>query len=137
MEERYRDSDTLVRGASIIVKRARVYGDRYKSIHVFGRNLVELDTLVKLWGGSVYPHGTGFTWMLGHRTKQLEIVSDLQLLGFDVSRLFVLEVGSSDAGSDGVVDIDHPISVHQCLAALDQDHLISSGGDDSNRRSCQ
>lgn len=86
MEDRHRDSDTLVRGTRIIVERSRLYKvrEKYYTLHVFSKTLTDVQLLRDLWGGNYYSHGVGFTWMLSTNTKLLQILEDLEQLGIEL-----------------------------------------------------
>ena len=52
----------------------RIQG-KYPRIHVFSRSKLELDRLVREFGGNFYSHGTGWLWVLSGK----KIISELLL----------------------------------------------------------
>jgi hypothetical protein len=46
---------------------------KYPRIHVFSRSVVELDRLVRRFGGNYYKHRSGFMWVLSGK----QVIADL------------------------------------------------------------
>jgi hypothetical protein len=100
----------VVRASAVVEDRGRVYvvQEKYRSIHVFSRDVVELDLLERAFGGRHYPHGTGYTWMLGEVNALKKVAEELLKYVGDESRVvrdlvatgLLLEDASTQDGAD-------------------------------------
>jgi hypothetical protein len=64
----------------IVIARARgyLYKGKYPQVVVFATDGLELDKLIRAFGGHSYPHGSGFTWVLSKRTELTEFVKQIK-----------------------------------------------------------
>lgn len=77
------------RAAEIVGTRGRAYiaKGKYVSIVVFSTSIMEMDLLIRTFGGNRYVHGSGWIWVLGRRSQLLTLKGLLDEWGVENERL--------------------------------------------------
>ena len=67
-----------------IQQKARGYMTKgiYPRIHVFSRTTMELDRLVRKFGGNYYRHGSGFLWVFSGRKAIKDLIKQVGEAGY-------------------------------------------------------
>lgn len=78
MENRRGSKEQVERASKLVVARGRAYLVKRKTrsvpqVHLFSKDLIELDLLCLVFGGNHYYHLTGRTWMLQRRVDVLRL----------------------------------------------------------------
>jgi hypothetical protein len=55
---------------------------KYPRIHVFSRSVMELDRLVREFGGGTYKHGSGFIWVFSGKEAIKDLLARLGEEGY-------------------------------------------------------
>lgn len=79
------DKETMGRtltAAELVKERAHTYRvNKYLQVHVFTRLPAEYNTLMREFGGHVYKHGSGWTWVVTKRTELQMLCKKMRGLG--------------------------------------------------------
>jgi len=61
----------------IVIAKARgyLYRGKYPQLIIFTKDVIEIDKLLREFGGNTYRHGTGHVWVLSHRV-QLKVLME-------------------------------------------------------------
>lgn len=55
--------------------------NKYQSLRVFSRELMEVSRLCRVYGGSFYTHGVGYIWVTSKKSLISAIMSETKLKG--------------------------------------------------------
>lgn len=63
----------------LLLEKGRIYAYKkhYLQLYVFSSWVSEMRTLQHAYGGNVYPHGSGYKWMLSKRRLLTDLVKEL------------------------------------------------------------